>query len=131
MDKNWLVIKQFSKRNKLLKDNGFTSYKQFLNSPQWKQIHKLWEGKKKKGIQRWKECFCCGATERLQLHHLKYKNVMKAYLGNNIVPVCNTCHETIHDMTARNSQMSIKLATKKLAKKFTKLYTTNIFKIGL
>lgn len=117
-NKNWLIIKQYSKRNKTLKENGFNSYKEFLKSDNWKLIHALWEKKKKIGKDRWTMCYCCSSKDRLQLHHLKYSKVIKPVLGSNIVPVCRSCHELIHAMTQEHVKWSIKTATKKLAKKF-------------
>lgn len=47
---------------------------------------------------RGKKCEICGCTDRLQVHHPKYKSGKLAweYTCNEVMVVCRTCHEKIH-----------------------------------
>src|ERR1017187_6262818 len=115
-EKNWFIIRQFSQRNRKLKAAGYENYAEFLSDVRWKKIHELWIKKKRKGIRHWKVCYCCESPDRLQLHHLKYQNILRPVLGTSIVPVCDRCHAMIHELTRKHPKWSIKSATKKLHK---------------
>src|SRR6267142_4189022 len=115
--KNWKVIRQFSNRNKKLKEAGIGSYADFLKSPIWKEIHKRYEKKVAEGIKRWIECYCCGDSSPFHLHHLNYKSVVRPILGSRIVPLCARCHKRVHELTEKHLGWSIKKVTNHLRKK--------------
>ena len=119
---NWFAIKQFKKRNNILEDLGFKNYQEFLKSPLWASSKKKIEHKIKKGKLFYSACWCCGSTENLQLHHLRYTKLnLTGGVGNDLKYVCNNCHETIHLMTKLNPKWSIKTATRRLRAKNKKL----------
>ena len=119
---NWNAIRQFSKRNKILKEDGFKTYDEFLKSPAWRKAKARIDRKIAKGQIFYSVCWCCGAKENLQLHHLKYSKLnLRGGVGNDLKYVCRFCHETIHLMTKLDPKISIKTATKRLRKKNKKL----------
>ena len=66
---------------------GYSSYKAYLQSPQWRVF---------RDKVRAKACYSCGTRDvPLQVHHVSYKR-----LGNekpdDVVTLCNSCHEAIH-----------------------------------
>lgn len=120
--KNWFAIRQFGKRNRILKADGFSTYQEFLKSAAWRQSKVNIQRKIDKGKVWYGSCWCCGSKENLQLHHLKYtKANLTGRVGNHLRYVCKSCHETIHRMTAVDHKLSIKTATKRLRKRNWKL----------
>lgn len=108
---------QFTRRNNLLKDYGYTSYQEFLNS-------EFWIGMKKnlKSKIRFKKCNCCGSEENLELHHFKYQNFLDGSNSHNIISVCRECHEQIHKLS-RELNISFKIAARRLRR--TNKYNPN------
>lgn len=67
----------------------FNSYEEFLNTEEWKQVAEM--VKDRDG----NKCVICGSTENLNAHHIGYDG---DYLNeNDIVTLCNRCHECLHD----------------------------------
>lgn len=67
----------------------FNSYEEFLNTGEWKQVAEM--VKDRDG----NKCVICGSTENLNAHHIGYDG---DYLNeNDIVTLCNRCHECLHD----------------------------------
>ena len=56
-------------------------------------------------------CQSCGATERLEVHHITYKRLGNEDLGDLIV-VCRNCHQKIHDRYGYNYQSFFPLIKK-------------------
>lgn len=98
-------------RDKILKKNGYGSYKDYLLSDHWKQV-KLYVKDK------W--CHCCGSTRNLSMHHKKYTKTMMEIpkvAAQVIVAVCQPCHDKIHIMSKESKYgLTIKGAEKKLRK---------------
>lgn len=67
----------------------FENYNEFLKTEEWKQIAQM--VKERDGHK----CVICGSTENLNAHHIGYDG---DYLDeNDIVTLCNRCHECLHD----------------------------------
>ena len=64
-------------------------YQKYLNSKYWKRL------KSKYYEIRPKKCSVCGNSYP-ELHHLSYKNLRKES-SSDLVPVCRTCHQNIHN----------------------------------
>ena len=47
------------------------------------------------------ECYCCGATEDLEFHHILAISKGGTNRIKNIVPICYNCHMLVHDKTPR------------------------------
>jgi hypothetical protein len=105
---------QYRLRNIQLKTLGFDSYQEYLKSPLWmsirKMFHKRWKGK---------PCQCCGMVRKLIPHHIKYKGIDKINLSS-IMPVCESCHSGIHAISNKHSNLTIKQATKRWRRRFSK-----------
>lgn len=84
-----IQIKGYALRNTKLKNKGYTSYNEFLNSKRWKTVREFaWKNLIKK------ECFICNKNPT-QLHHLKYSRITSNTL-RWIIPICDNCHDEIH-----------------------------------
>ena len=59
-------------------------YNEFLKTKKWKDF-------RNKNIKT--NCEICGNKEKLNLHHLDYKNLFNEYL---VSTVCQKCHKKIH-----------------------------------
>ena len=67
----------------------FNSYDEFLNTEEWKQVAEM--VKERDGHK----CVICGSTENLNAHHIGYDGDRMD--ENDIVTLCNRCHECLHD----------------------------------
>lgn len=67
----------------------FNSYEEFLNTEEWKQVAEM--VKDRDG----NKCVICGSTENLNAHHIGYDG--DCLDENDIVTLCNRCHECLHD----------------------------------
>ena len=67
----------------------FENYKEFLKTEEWKQISQM--VKERDGHK----CVICGSTENLNAHHIGYDGDRMD--ENDIVTLCNRCHECLHD----------------------------------
>lgn len=67
----------------------FDNYKEFLKTEEWKQIAQM--VKERDGHK----CVICGSTENLNAHHIGYDG--DCLDENDIVTLCNRCHECLHD----------------------------------
>ena len=67
----------------------FNSYEEFLNTEEWKQVAEM--VKDRDGHK----CVICGSTENLNAHHIGYDG--DCLDENDIVTLCNRCHECLHD----------------------------------
>ena len=67
----------------------FGNYKEFLKTEEWKQIAQM--VKERDG----QKCVICGSTENLNAHHIGYDG--DCLDENDIVTLCNRCHECLHD----------------------------------
>jgi len=67
---------------------GAVDYDKYLASKAWKQ-------KRKEMLAMYPQCAVCGATKRLEVHHLTY-----AHLGNepleDLKVICKSCHKQEH-----------------------------------
>lgn len=74
-------------RNRRLRNIGYGSYVDFLNSPEWEKI-------RGKVLRHFKHrCWRCGG-KATQIHHSRYNP--GSLNGNNVaamIPLCRPCHE--------------------------------------
>lgn len=89
----------FSKRKKLLEDNGYATYQDYLKSDTWKRIRTYVY--RRDGYK----CRLCGEQGRLTAHHLTYdQSILFAdpttKLGKkklrDLVSLCDSCHTAVH-----------------------------------
>lgn len=95
---------QYLIRDVILRNRGYSSYDEFLDSPYWHKVKlKAWQGPNK---ENYDHCNICmdENTRPLHLHHRDYK-----YLGNfnkeliNVITLCPQCHERLHQLANRYS----------------------------
>ena len=67
----------------------FENYKEFLKTEEWKQIAQMVKERDDN------KCVICGSTENLNAHHIGYDG--DCLDENDIVTLCNRCHECLHD----------------------------------
>ena len=67
----------------------YKSYDEFLNTEEWRQVAAM--VKDRDG----NKCVICGSTENLNAHHIGYDGDRMD--ENDIVTLCNRCHECLHD----------------------------------
>ncbi len=78
-----------STRDESLKELGFSSYSDYLESPMWKAIQV-------RALERAKgKCACCG-DRATQVHHRAYDvATMRGAVPKNLVALCRVCHRAI------------------------------------
>ncbi|MFH1971368.1 MAG: HNH endonuclease [Patescibacteria group bacterium] len=95
-DKELMEFKARAREGKVdvfVNPNEINSYKDYLNSPQWKTI-KMKYYRKNKRI-----CRLCGSRENLHLHHVGYsfKNLFEGKIGN-LISLCKSCHLKVEEL---------------------------------
>ena len=66
-------------------------YKTYLASDRWRQL------KAAKEKRTPKRCSICEATERIDCHHLFYRNLFDVKIGD-LRWLCRRCHDVAHDL---------------------------------
>ncbi len=75
-----------------LRKNKIT-YSQYLQSEHWKDVRaRFWKSK----LHHY-QCYICGSTENLQVHHKTYNRIGKEYL-NDLCLLCENCHKKTHEL---------------------------------
>ncbi len=69
--------------------NGYRSYREFLESPEWATCR--WRVIARDGG----ECRRCGCQERLEGHHLHYRRLLDP---DSVICLCHWCHEHLHEV---------------------------------
>lgn len=63
-------------------------YQEYLKSDHWKELRR----------KKWKNyCGICGSTERIETHHLNYKNLYDVETAD-LRRLCHRCHFLAHDL---------------------------------
>lgn len=103
-------LESLRKIKDILIQNGLYNRKEFyhehyLKSDYWK--NKREEIKEKYGYK----CALCKSEENLNVHHLSYVNVdnLTEEWDHNLVCLCKSCHENIHDWKERLNTLLSKL----------------------
>ena len=86
-------------------------YNEYIQSSKWRSKRKqFFESNMWKTYPHGKEagkfvCYCCGADERLDLHHRTYKRFGNERINIDLIPVCRKCHEEIHKKQKSGTQL--------------------------
>lgn len=67
-------------------------YEDYLQSDSWKDI-----SNKRKNIDG-NKCFCCGSSERLQVHHVRYPQNWFDTETDDLRTLCKDCHLVVHKL---------------------------------
>lgn len=77
----------------------YTDYDQYLQSPEWRA-----KVLKRAEIDN-RQCQMCGCTgtmtNKLQIHHLTYKNLYHEDVDRDLICLCDVCHRNVHRMMCR------------------------------
>lgn len=66
-------------------------YSDYIVSPQWADFRRRWWA-----TDLPKGCMACQVSTGIQLHHVTYKR-LGAERMNDVVPLCNPCHDLLHE----------------------------------
>lgn len=91
--------------NERIKAAGFETYDEYLQSPHWQHIRRLYavSGRPRK-------CFACGEPN-YQLHHISYVRLGREEL-DDVLPLCRNCHYRLHKHSLGNTPYEIYLISK-------------------
>lgn len=79
-------------------------YDQYINSPRWRR-------RKVEYFARHNRlCRLCGKGKDIHLHHLTYER-MGAELDSDLMPLCQRCHDIVHQYAKRKPNLSLADAT--------------------
>lgn len=65
-------------------------YNEYLKSDHWQEV------REKQLLQDEHRCAFCGSTEKLEVHHINYKNLYNEKPGCDTITFCDTCHRKYH-----------------------------------
>lgn len=71
-------------------ENTFTSYKEYLQSPEWKILSRL--ARERDGYK----CRICNSDNRLNVHHRVYPEQLGSEPLNDLITLCLECHSLYH-----------------------------------
>ncbi len=91
------------------------SYKEYLQSDHWKATKKRYYASRKK------ECWVCGSTVGIDLHHKTYANLGRERI-HDLVPLCRNHHEQFHRENGLGDKGK---KTKRFVKKLSKQFLPN------
>jgi len=81
---------RIKKKKRKSKKPKVGNYKTYIKSGLWKKIRKSYYKRHKK------ECKACKATYKICLHHKNYKRLGHEK-DSDLIPLCWTCHGSLHD----------------------------------
>lgn len=88
----WGAVKKLDALSQAL---GYSSYDEYLLGEHWKSFtNRVKE----------KQCWLCGKTRLLQVHHKTYER-LGCEQDDDVVTVCNNCHKAIHRLTQQGTPL--------------------------
>lgn len=99
-------------RTQKLKENGYSNYKEYLSSNEWKEIKR--KIRERKGA-KWNFCNICGTDKNLDVHHSSYKVIGTVNPGNTVKILCRECHYKVHEV-CKNSNLNFYQGFRKVKK---------------
>lgn len=131
-----MSYKDYLKRNKFIEKNNLSSYKDLLQSENWKILKK----KLRENYQNYENCIFCN-RQTTQIHHIYYTRAFFGLISRlkisdarlpkklikHLIPVCGNCHQNIHCIE-HSEGITIYRATKKYAKLCDSTKKLRVFK---
>lgn len=121
MSVNKQIAFEYRQRNELLKEMGFSSYRDYLDSDLWREI------KRKKLTKTVAvRCRICLRNNATTLHHTSYdQSVMTGEDLEPLVPICRWCHKAIEFDGERKVERLAQVNRRMIARagKFHKTFT--------
>lgn len=71
------------------------TYSEYLKTDHWKSI-----SSKRKDIDG-NKCYCCGCSENLEVHHVRYDGSWFETEVKDLVTLCKDCHVSLHRIKER------------------------------
>jgi len=103
---------EYGGRNRLLQQLGWTSYREYLDSPLWEKIRSR--------VLARGSCVLCGRPPS-QVHHLRYtKDALRGRDDSQLVAICRGCHFTIEFRQRDREKLSPRQVRAKLNGLITK-----------
>lgn len=78
----------------------YTDYADYLKSDKWKQVKSDYAKESNMPLDI---CFFCISNKKLQHHHWRYDSNWNNDTWENLILVCDKCHQSIHDNTPISS----------------------------
>lgn len=94
-------------RDQRVRELGFSDYDEYIHSVRWYETRRRY-----RASNRPQDCQLCGSTKQIALHHLTYERVGNERL-DDLLPLCNDCHQLVHALAARGTIDGIDLAALK------------------
>jgi len=92
-------------------------YKEYLASKKWATKKEAF--KKDNGGR---ECWVCGATKNLHVHHLTYKHAKYENVKEELRYLCAAHHEEVHELVQHSKGSNIWHATFKVRKRWEAIH---------
>ena len=73
-------------------DDYKTEYLDYLLTDHWQGLRQA------SFIKHGKVCHACRSREKLQAHHLIYRHPLTNCTPDDILPLCESCHESLHSV---------------------------------
>jgi hypothetical protein len=94
-----------------LRDAGFQSYKEYLQSELWRQ-------KKAEFFEvRPRKCWVCSSQDQFEVHHKTYERVTSERL-DDLIGLCGKCHDKVHTVCKEKPWIALEDAHKEVAYQF-------------
>jgi hypothetical protein len=77
---------------------GYKSYNSYLISEHWTEFRASYYS------EHPKECYVCGCSENIHLHHIRYTRIGKEKVSD-VVPLCKKHHKRVHRMVRKGSPL--------------------------
>ena len=98
--------REYAERAKSLKEMGYTSYSDYLESPLWRSI-------RARALRPGAWCVSCGC-KATQVHHTRYARVdLDGTCLQHLLPVCGPCHRRA-EFSTKGEKLGPQRATAKL-----------------
>lgn len=94
-------------RDRRVRELGYTNYADYIHSVRWYETRRRY-----RASDRPQDCQLCGGDKQIALHHLTYERVGNERL-DDLLPLCNDCHQLVHALAARGAIDGIDLAALK------------------
>ena len=113
---NGRVVKYFE-RNDILKEMGFATYKDYLQSDLWKAI-------RTDLFKKNRVCSLCDGVAS-EVHHSDYsRDTLEGVNQEGLTPICRTCHELVETFPSGDKRLG-----KSAQRQYDKLMKTKLRKI--
>lgn len=76
----------------------------FLGSDDYMNLSAVWQKIKKKKLRQDPQCQMCKTAINLQIHHVRYPGIWGEEKIEDLMTLCDSCHEKIHEQDKERRQ---------------------------